>query len=285
MNELKSIYSKLFKSAKLKNLSYFLIINFIFMFVEIMYGLISNSLGLVTDGAHMLLDCSAMIIGLLSSYLSDQKEDKTYNFGYYRSEVLGTFINSVFLVFIALYIVLESIDRFLSPKDIKSDHLILVSFLGLIVNLIGVYYLHGSHSHGNNEEEENANHSHSHSHSHEVDLEKGGSHSHSHAHAGSDEYNENMYAIYIHILADALGSVSVLISSFFIRYYDLTITDPICSLLISVMILYSAYPILKNSVCVLLHLLPRKLEKLKSKIEIEVFMILNFRLVKLIKKI
>ena len=68
------------------------------MFVEVLYGIISNSLGLLTDGAHMLLDCSAIIVGLYSSYLSDKKSDSDYNFGYARSEVLGTFINSVFLI-------------------------------------------------------------------------------------------------------------------------------------------------------------------------------------------
>lgn len=76
-----------------------------------------------------------------------------------------------------------------------------------------------------------------------------------------------MYAIYIHILADALGSVSVLISAFLIRYYNLNFTDPLCSLFISAMILYSAWPVLKKSSLTLLHYLPEKLEKKKNKIE------------------
>jgi Co/Zn/Cd efflux system component len=81
------------------------------------------------------------------------------------------------------------------------------------------------------------------------------------------EYNENLYAIYIHIIADALGSVSVLISSFLIRFYGLNFTDPLCSLFISVMILYSVWPILKNSSCILLHILTGKNLKKKEKIE------------------
>jgi Co/Zn/Cd efflux system component len=81
------------------------------------------------------------------------------------------------------------------------------------------------------------------------------------------EYNENLYAIYIHILADALGSVSVLISSFLIRYYQLYFTDPLSSLFISGMILYSAWPVLKKSSLTLLHCLPENLVKKKNKIE------------------
>jgi len=121
------------------------------MFVEVIYGLISNSLGLLTDGAHMLLDCSAILIGLYSRYLTKKSKNDIYNFGYGRAEVLGTFINSIFLIFISIYIVFESIERSIQPRDIHGDNLILVSFLGLVVNLIGIYFFHGEngfHSHG-----------------------------------------------------------------------------------------------------------------------------------------
>jgi solute carrier family 30 (zinc transporter), member 5/7 len=161
INELFHIYQKLSEKENLKNLLFFLLLNLSFMFVEVLYGIISNSLGLLTDGAHMLLDCSAIIIGLYSSYLSDKSKNQHFNFGYSRSEVLGTFINAVFLYFIALYIVFESLERFINPKEIHSDHLILVSFLGLLINLVGVYYLHGSHSHGDHD------HAHIHDHSHD----------------------------------------------------------------------------------------------------------------------
>ena len=91
--------------------------------VEVIYGLLSNSLGLLTDGAHMLLDCTAVMIGLYSSYLSEFKANNKYNYGYLRSEVIGTFINSVFLFFIAIYIVFESVERFIEPKEVHSENL------------------------------------------------------------------------------------------------------------------------------------------------------------------
>jgi zinc transporter 5/7 len=168
------------------------------MFVEVIYGLLSNSLGLLTDGAHMLLDSSAVIIGLYSSYLSDKKENGVYNFGYSRSEVIGTFINSVFLVFIALYIVFESLERFLQPKEIHSDHLILVSFLGLLVNILGIYFLHGANgighhgcSHGDDEHKEHSHkeHSHKHDHSHKEHSHNEHSHKHDHSHGTSCNHN------------------------------------------------------------------------------------------------
>lgn len=204
------------------------------MFVEIFYGLASNSLGLLSDGAHMLLDCSAVFIGALSRYLSSLPPDKNYLFGYKRSEPLGTFINAIFLVFIAIYIVLESIVRLIHPVDIHTDNLLLVSFLGLLVNLIGIFFFHDvAHEHGS------CNHDH--------DEESGGHHDE------SNSNNENLYAIYLHILADTLGSVGVMISSYLIKHYGLLFTDPLCSFCLSILIIYSSWPVLKQSAKVLLY--------------------------------
>ena len=221
------------------------------MFVEVIYGLLCNSLGLLTDGAHMLLDCTAVIIGLYSSYLSEKKPNENFNFGFLRSEIIGTFINSVFLIFIAIYIIFESIERFISPKEIHSDNLILVSFLGLLVNIVGLFYAHDNsneHHHHHNEEKDTLNNK----------LNESEHHHH---------HNENLYAIYIHILADTLGSVAVLLSSFLIKYYKLFISDPICSLFISIMIFYSTIPVLRNSCFTLLHIPNEKILKKKKKIE------------------
>ena len=241
------------------------------MFVEVIYGLLSNSLGLLTDGAHMLLDSTAVIIGLYTTYLTDLKSNSQYNFGYMRSEIMGTFINSVFLFFIAIYIVFEALERFISPKEIHSENLILVSFLGLLVNLVGIYFFHDQHD----DHDHDHGHSHQHTHDHDHDHEHGEGHTHDHDHGHSchshehdhGEVNENLYAIYIHILADTLGSVAVLISSFLIKHYKMYLSDPICSLFISVMILYSSLPVLKNSIMVLLHYPNEKVLKKKEKIE------------------
>ena len=251
--KLYEIYFVLSKKRNLKLLTYFLIINLLFMFVEVIYGLLSNSLGLLTDGAHMLLDCTAVVIGLYSSYLSEFKSNNNYNYGYLRSEILGTFINSVFLFFIAVYIVFESIERFIEPKDIDSENLILVSFLGLVVNIIGLVF---AHDHGEHEHEHEHGH---HEHKHEHDE-----HEHKHHH---EHKNQNIYAIYIHILADTLGSVAVLISSFLVKYYKLYISDPICSLFISAMIFFSTIPVLKSASMALLHIPNQKITKKKKRIE------------------
>lgn len=156
------------------------------MFVEIMYGIWTNSLGLLTDGAHMLLDCSAILIGIYSCYLVECPKTKNLEYGYKRSEVLGTFVNSVFLIFIAIYIVFESFERFFNPKEIISNHLIMVSFLGLLVNLVGIFALHDFSSGECN-----------HHHSHDTVNQKNKSqkeintHSPEHGHSHSHNHNHN----------------------------------------------------------------------------------------------
>ncbi len=275
------IYSVLSKKRNLKLLTYFLLLNLLFMFVEVIYGLISNSLGLLTDGAHMLLDCTAVIIGLYSSYLSEFKANNNYNFGYLRSEIIGTFINSVFLFFIAIYIVFESIERFIEPKEIHSENLILVSFIGLLVNIVGLIF---AHDHGDDSDDDHHHHDHTNKHDehehyhhgnelehhdekekcekHELKEKEHHEHKHKHEHK-----NQNIYAIYIHILADTLGSVAVLISAFLIKYYHLHISDPICSLFISAMIIFSTIPVLKSASMTLLHIPNEKIIKKKKKVE------------------
>ena len=268
--QLYEIYTVLSKKKNLKLLTYFLLLNLLFMFVEVIYGLLSNCLGLLTDGAHMLLDCSAVMIGLYSSYLSEFKANNNYNYGYFRSEVIGTFINSVFLFFIAIYIVFESIERFIEPKEIHSENLILVSFIGLLVNIVGLFFAHDDghehHHHGHEHHEhchEDHDHHDEHKHLHDEHCHEHEEHDH-HEHSHG---NENIYAIYIHILADTLGSVAVLITAFLIKYYKLYISDPICSLFISAMIIYSTIPVLKSASMVLLHIPKEKLLKKKKKIE------------------
>ena len=288
LKKIQHFYNIINKKKNLKKLIVYLLMNFIFMFVEVFYGLISNSLSLLSDGAHMLLDCSAIIIGIYSSYLTEFPPNKIYEFGYLRSEVLGSFINSVFLLFIAIYIFFESIERFISPKEIHSHNLILISFLGLIVNIIGLFLSH-DHSEDDEENEEKKNLINNENTSENINsietsldtnnnenkkneyekiikndeenenIKEEKNHIHHHHHK-----NDNLYAIYIHILADTLGSVAVLISSLLIKYHGFKISDPICSLIISFMIVYSIIPVLKNSTFILLHIPNFNLEKKKN---------------------
>lgn len=200
-----------------RKIAVFFVINLSFMFVELIYGYISNSLGLISDSFHMLFDCMALFIGLCASYIAKMPADKQYTYGFGRVETLSGLFNGIFLVFIAFNVFCESIERIFEPQKIETDGLLLVSFLGLCVNLIGLFFFHEHHEHHGHEHHDHSGHAHEHD-------------------------NENMYGVFLHVLADCLGSVGVIISSILVKYYGLYVADPICSFIISLMILASSVP-------------------------------------------
>ncbi|CAD8082233.1 unnamed protein product [Paramecium sonneborni] len=221
-----------------KKLMIQLSLNFSFMFVELIYGWISNSLGLITDSLHMLIDSSALAIALFASFMAKRKANSTYTFGYERVEILSGYANGVFLLFAVVEIISESFERVITPQEVLPEKMLVVSFLGLLVNIIGLFFFHN----------------HGHIHSEEVDeqLEEKHHHHCSHHH----DHNHNLSGVYLHILADALGSVACIISALLIYYYQFHMADPIASIIISLLILTTTITLLKDTSKILLMHVP-----------------------------
>lgn len=83
-----------------------------------------KGLGLLSDGIHMLFDCSALVMGLLAAIISQWKPTRIYSYGFARVEVLAGFINGLFLVVISIFIFIEAIERLIETPEIKSEKLI-----------------------------------------------------------------------------------------------------------------------------------------------------------------
>ncbi|CAD6184368.1 unnamed protein product [Caenorhabditis auriculariae] len=221
-----------------RRIFWFLCVNIGFCGVEFLYGFWTNSLGLISDGFHMLFDCSALVMGLVASVMARWPPSRHFTYGFGRVEILSGFINALFLCVIALFILIEALERLFDPPNINTDRLLFVAVSGLLVNLFGMYSLgeHG-HSHGGS------------SHSH------GGSHGHSHG------GNANMQGVFLHVLADTLGSVFVIISTLLIQWFGWVWVDPLCSLILSLLIIGSVLPLLKSSVNTLLQDVPDGFEE------------------------
>uniref|UniRef100_A0A3B3ZXV4 Zinc transporter n=1 Tax=Periophthalmus magnuspinnatus TaxID=409849 RepID=A0A3B3ZXV4_9GOBI len=230
-----------------RQIFYFLCLNLAFTFVELFYGVWTNSLGLISDGFHMLFDCSALVLGLFAALMTRWKATRIFSYGYGRVEILSGFINGLFLMVIAFFVFMESVTRLLDPPIINTDMLTPVSVGGLLVNLVGICAFSHAHSHGGK-----SCSSHDHGHSHH-----GHSH-HAHSHSGM---NANMRGVFLHVLADTLGSVGVIISTILIRQFGWLIADPICSLFIATLIFISVLPLLKDACEVLLLRTPHEHEK------------------------
>jgi solute carrier family 30 (zinc transporter), member 5/7 len=164
------------KDPNSRNILIFFTINLMFMFVELLYGYLSGSLGLISDAFHMLFDCAALLIGLIASYISQLKDiDKLYTYGYGRIETISGLFNGVFLIFISYNIFCESVERIFEPVKIQDESLITVSVLGLLVNMVGLVFFHDFHHHG----EGGCSHGHAHA-SQDHSSHDHSSHSHSH---------------------------------------------------------------------------------------------------------
>lgn len=155
--------------------------------------------------------------------------------------------------------------------QVKHERLFVVSVLGFIVNLIGIYaFQHGhGHSHGGGS-------SHTHSHSHLSSVHHNDNHSHSHlnndhGHGHSHDHtelqlknNQNsqiMRGVFLHILADTLGSVGVIISAVLMHLFGWMIADPISSIFIAVLIAGSVFGLVKESIMVLMQRQPVQLDR------------------------
>lgn len=229
-----------------RNLFGFLLLNLSFAFVELFYGMLTNSLGLISDAFHMFFDCTALLAGLVAALVSRWAANDRFSYGYVRAEVIAGFVNALFLLFIAFFIFAEAIERSFEPPEVKHDRLMLISVAGFLVNLVGIFVFH----HGGGE------HGHSHG-------EGGASHGHSHSHGGHDAGRKQiLQGIFLHILADTLGSVGVIVSSYLIENFGWMMADPVCSMFIAVLIMLSVYPLMKESLSVLMQRTPTSLDNL-----------------------
>jgi len=113
--------------------------------VEFVGGWFTNSLALLSDAGHMLSDVTAMGLSLFAAYISTLPVTSQKTFGYYRAEILAAFLNGLALWLVAGIIFREAYYRFFSPPEVHGQGMILIAGVGLLVNLLTAWMLHGAH--------------------------------------------------------------------------------------------------------------------------------------------
>jgi cobalt-zinc-cadmium efflux system protein len=119
-----------------------------FMLAEIVGGLVSGSLALLADAAHMFGDFVALTLAWAAFRVGSKSPDLRRSFGYHRFQVLAAFVNGIVLLAIAAWIVATAISRFIEPQTVLAGPMLVVASLGLIVNLV-VFRLLTSAGHSN----------------------------------------------------------------------------------------------------------------------------------------
>lgn len=124
-----------------KNLRIVFGLTFTYFLVEVVVGYWTNSLALLSDAAHMLTDVIGLALALFANWMSRRPITARRSFGYYRLEILSAFVNALILIGISLYILVEAYGRFRNPPVVDSSNMTLVAFVGLLVNVLGIYLL------------------------------------------------------------------------------------------------------------------------------------------------
>ncbi len=115
---------------------------------ELIGGIWSGSLALLSDAAHVLSDVASLLISWLAIYLSTRPATSSRTYGYHRAEVFAAFVNGVSLIAISGWIFYKAYHRYMSPTEIKVTGMLIVACLGFVGNLLILWKLHGE-SHGN----------------------------------------------------------------------------------------------------------------------------------------
>ncbi|MDO6654381.1 cation diffusion facilitator family transporter [Anaerobacillus sp. 1_MG-2023] len=206
-----------------------LLISFIlistFMILEVVGGIITNSLALLSDAGHMLSDAVALGMSLLAFKLGEKKSDTKKTYGYKRFEILAAFLNGIALIAISFYILWESINRFINPPDVASTGMLVIAAIGLVVNILVAWILM----------------------------------------KGDTSENLNLRSAFLHVLGDLLGSIGAIIAALLIMFIGWNYADPIASAIVAILVLISGIRVTKDSFHVLMEGTPSNIDLQKVK--------------------
>lgn len=179
-----------------------------FAAVEAGAGWWSNSLALMSDAGHMLADTSALLIAALGAWFAQRLPTHRFSYGLGQAEFVAAFCNGLLMLVVVSSVIYHAIERLAQPLEIKGGAVTVVAFVGLLINILVLYLL--GHGHGT------------------ADL--------------------NRRAAMLHVLGDLLASVAALLSGLVIWWLGWTMIDPILSLVIVSLILFSTFRLLRESV-------------------------------------
>ena len=215
---------------------------------EIVGGLLFGSIALVADGLHMSTHAGALLLSALAyTYSRRRADDARFTFGTGKFGDLAGFSSAIVLAMIALLIGFEAAVRFLHPVAIHFGQAIPIAGLGLAVNLASAWLLSGGrHHHG---------HGRAHDHDHDHDHDHGHAHDQDHE-TGAHGRDNNMRSAIIHVSADAMVSVLVIVGLVLARALGWLWMDPLAGLIGAVVIASWSYGLIRDTGAILLDMNP-----------------------------
>jgi cobalt-zinc-cadmium efflux system protein len=205
------------RATKRKPLLIALGITTVFLIVEVIGGIAAHSLALLADAGHMVTDAGALALSLFAAWLAGRPATARRSFGFMRAEILAAAFNAALLLLLSLYIFYEAWRRFSHPPEVRSGLMLTVAVAGLGANLVSAWV-----------------------------LSRGGGHKH----------DLNTRGAFLHVIGDLLGSVATITAAVIIMLTGWNEADPILSVVIGGLIVFSAWKLLKEAVDILLEATP-----------------------------
>jgi len=116
-----------------------IVLNITFVVIEVIYGFISNSVALIADAGHNFSDVIALVLALIASLLIKKRSSDKYSYGFKKGSILIAAFNSLLLLVALGVICLEAVNRFYEPADVSGSTVIVVAFIGIIINGLTAY--------------------------------------------------------------------------------------------------------------------------------------------------
>lgn len=211
-----------------------LLISFLIIFsytaVEIIGGFFTNSLALLSDAGHMLSDSFSLGIALFAFILSGKFTDEKRTYGNKRFEILAALINGVLLLLVSGFIFYEAVERFKNPPEIATSGMLIISVIGLLVNILVAWIMHRS---------------------------------------GDTKENLNIRGAFLHVLSDLFGSIGAITAAVLIMIFSWTWTDAVAGIVVALLVLRSGVIITKDSLHIMLERAPKNIDLKKVISEIE----------------
>lgn len=222
--DLKCFESKNDKQIKKLRLATYIAI--FFMLLELVGGIVANSLALISDALHMFTDVGAFVLSLIVLKIAKRPSSPEMSYGYKRAEVLGALASGLTLWALCGVLIYEAIMRIITPHEVSGGIVFVIATFGLLSNITMMKILH----------------------SHDKDEQL------------------NVKAAYLHVLGDLLGSIGVIVSGILIYFTHWNIIDPLITLLFAVVILFTSGKVLKKTIKILMEGTPSgiKYEEVKE---------------------
>lgn len=182
------------------------------MVVQIVGAVLSGSLALLADAAHMFTDTAALVVALVATAIAARPADDRRTFGYQRAEVLGALANGVILIVLCAWVGIEAVQRLLAPAEaeVQGGLMLTVAIVGMVANAISMWLL-----------------------------------------GRAQKRSINVRGAYLEVLGDLVGSVAVIVAAIVIVTTGFAKADAIASLFIAVLIVPRAIGLLREVVVVL----------------------------------